>query len=131
MGPRLRWVLLATLVAGAVVVGLFLFEPKEPGRAVRPEPPRVEGAVVRLRVTPAGIEPPEVRVAAHRALTLVVTRTTEQTCATELVVEGAQPERALLPLDRPVTFTLGPHEPGVLRYGCAMGQMVGGALRFD
>jgi hypothetical protein len=134
MSPRLRWILLATLVAGAVVLALFLFEPPEPARSatpVRPPVPRTTGTVVRLRVTPAGIEPPEVRVPAHQPLTLVVTRTTEQTCATELVVEGGQPERVLLPLDRPVTITLSPQQPGVLRYGCAMGQMVSGVLRFD
>jgi hypothetical protein len=131
MGSRLRWILLATLVAGAAALALFLYVPAEPAAVARPIAPRVTGNVVRIRVTPAGLEPSEVRVPAHRSLTLVVTRTTEQTCATELVVEGAQPERALLPLDRPVTFTLAPREPGMLRYGCAMGQMVGGVLRFD
>lgn len=131
MRPRLRWTLLATVVAAAVMVALFLFEPPEPARLGRPAIPRVLGAVVHVRIVPAGIEPPEVRVAAHQPLTLIVTRTTEQTCATELVVEGGQPERALLPLDRPVTFTLTPRQPGVLRYGCAMGQMVSGVLRFE
>jgi hypothetical protein len=134
MPPRLRGTLLATLVAAVVVLGLFLFEPKEPERpagTVRPPVPRVTGTVVRLRVTPGGIEPPEVRVAAGQPLTLEVTRTTEQTCATELVVPGGEPDRVLLPLDRPVTIALTPQQPGVLRYGCAMGQMVGGVLRFE
>jgi len=131
MGPRLRWFLLATLVAGATALALFLYTPAEPAGPPRPAAPRMTGDVVQVRVTPAGLEPAEVHVPAHRPLTLVVTRTTEQTCATELVVEGAQPERALLPLDRPVTFTLAAREPGVLRYGCAMGQMIGGVLRFD
>ena len=134
MPPRLRWTLLATLVAAAVVLALFRFEPPEPERPkspVRPPVPRVTGTLVRLTVTPAGIEPPEVRVAAGQPLTLVVTRTTEQTCATELVVEGGEPDRVLLPLDRPVTITLTPRQPGVLRYGCAMGQMVSGVLRFE
>jgi hypothetical protein len=130
MGSRLRWMLLATLVAGVTVLALFVYIPAEPAAPPRPVE-RVRGDVVRIRVTPAGLEPSEVHVPAHRPLTLVVTRTTEQTCATELVVEGAQPERALLPLDRPVTFTLAPREPGMLRYGCAMGQMIGGVLRFD
>jgi hypothetical protein len=61
MPPRLRWTLIATLVAGAVVLALFLFEPKEPARPagpVRPAVPRVSGTVVRLAVTPSGIEPP-------------------------------------------------------------------------
>jgi hypothetical protein len=131
MGSRLRWMLLATAVAGVTVLALFVYTPAEPTTPARPAAPRVTGDVVRIRVTPAGLEPSEVRVPAHRPLTLVVTRTTEQTCATELVVEGAQPGRALLPLDRPVTFSLPPREPGVLRYGCAMGQMIGGVLRFD
>jgi plastocyanin domain-containing protein len=134
MSPRLRWTLLATLVAGAVVLSLFFLEPKEPARPaapVRPAAPRVTGTEVRLRVTPAGIEPPEVRVAAGQPLTLLVTRTTEQTCATELEVPGGQPERVLLPLDKTVAIALTPQQPGVLRYGCTMGQMIGGVLRFE
>ena len=132
MTPRVRWAFLAVLLAAAAVMALFLVHPGEPGRASGPRPPapRAPHNVVHLSVTPLGFEPPEVRVEANRPLTLVVTRTTDQTCATELVVEG-EPGQTLLPLNQPVTLTLNPRKPGVLRYGCAMGMMVSGVLRVE
>jgi len=132
MTSRVRWLLAAVLLAGAAALGLFLVPGGRPVStpAERPPPPRAPGNVVRLTVTPLGFEPPDVRVEADRPVTLVVTRVTDQTCATELLVEG-EPEQTPLPLNQPVTLTLTPRKPGVLRYGCAMGMMVSGALRVE
>jgi plastocyanin domain-containing protein len=77
-----------------------------------------------ITVTKNGYEPPVVKARAGRPLTLVVTRTTDQTCATELVL----PEEGLnvpLPLGQPVTITFTPKAPGKLRYSCAMRMFFG------
>jgi len=79
---------------------------------------------VKITVTRNGFEPPTVQARAGVPLTLVVTRITDQTCATELVL----PEAGLdvpLPLGQPVTITFTPRTAGKLRYSCAMHMFFG------
>jgi hypothetical protein len=132
MTSRVRWLLVAVLLVGAAALALFLVPSAGPTRisASRPLPPRAPGNVVRLTVTPLGFEPPDVRVEAERPVTLIITRVTDQTCATELVVDG-QPGQTPLPLNQPVTITLLPRKPGIVGYGCTMGRMVSGVLRVE
>jgi plastocyanin domain-containing protein len=82
------------------------------------------GEPVKITVTGKGYEPWRVRAWKGVPLTLVVTRTTDRTCATELVL----PEYGIaekLPLDRPVTITFTPTRAGELRYACAMNMVQG------
>jgi plastocyanin domain-containing protein len=86
-------------------------------------PPR-PGEPVKITVTKNGYEPWRVQARAGVPLTLVVTRTTEQTCATEVVL----PEYGIdvkLPLGEPVTITFTPARTGELRYRCAMNMFQG------
>jgi plastocyanin domain-containing protein len=85
------------------------------------------GRKIELTVTSQGFAPTPVTVKQGEALTLVVTRKTEKTCAKELVIpsEGIH---VALPLDQPVEVHLTPKKTGELRYGCAMQQMIGGVL---
>jgi plastocyanin domain-containing protein len=57
----------------------------------------------------------------------VVTRTTEQTCATELVIPGSN-VRVALPLGVPVSVTFPAPKSGTLRYACGMGMLSGALL---
>jgi len=82
---------------------------------------------IEIRVTARGFEPALVAVAAGRPVTLVVTRRTERTCATEFVLP-ARGIRRELPLDRPVEITFTPESPGDLRYACGM-DMISGIVR--
>lgn len=82
---------------------------------------------VELAVTEAGFEPSRVRVHAGKPVTLVVTRQTDNTCATELVVPDSG-VRVALPLRVPVTVTLVPLKSRTLRFGCGMRMMVSGVL---
>lgn len=84
-------------------------------RARAPAP----GEPVRITVTRNGYEPWRVEAKAGVPLTLVVTRTTDETCATELVLPEYGIDRKL-PLDEPVTITFTPARSGTLRYSCAM-----------
>jgi plastocyanin domain-containing protein len=79
---------------------------------------------VKITVTRNGFEPPTVKARVGQPLTLVVTRTTDVTCATEFVL----PEENLdvpLPLGEPVTITFTPRHAGKLRYSCAMRMIFG------
>ena len=84
---------------------------------------------VELSVTKDGFVPPEVKVHKGESLKLVVTRTVERTCATEIVLEGTGIRREL-PLGRAVEIEFTPAKSGRIQYACAMG-MVGGVLLVD
>jgi plastocyanin domain-containing protein len=74
---------------------------------------------VAITVTEKGFEPEVVTVAAGKPVTLVVTRTTAKTCATDLVMV-ARGIHQPLPLGQAVEITLPPEQPGELTYACAM-----------
>ena len=81
--------------------------------------PRIDGRDTRT------VRPITVKVG--EPLTLVVTRKTEQTCATDIVVKDYG-INAKLPLNTPTVVSFTPTRTGELRYGCAMGQMISGVL---
>jgi plastocyanin domain-containing protein len=125
---RLLLVLGATAFLGAALVALLLWpEPSAPAPRPSPVTQAASDNRVALSVTELGFEPSAVRVHAGRPVTLVVTRQTDNTCATELVVPEAGVKVAL-PLHVPVTVTFLPAKSGTLRYGCGMQMMVSGRL---
>jgi len=100
-----------------------------PKAAPKPKPAaaRVEKGgtrVVALTVTDQGFEPANVKVAAGYPVRLVVTRKTEKTCATELVLADLGISEPL-PLHTPVTVEFTPGESGTLRYACGMDHVSG------
>lgn len=74
---------------------------------------------IAITVTEKGFEPEAVTVEAGKPVTLVVTRTTTQTCATELVMP-AHGINQPLPLGQAVEIVFTPEKPGELTYACAM-----------
>jgi len=82
---------------------------------------------VQLAVTDRGFEPARTEIARGQALTLVVTRKTDQTCAKEIVIPRLS-ERRPLPLNQPVRIEI---PAGVvadtLSYVCGM-NMLGGTI---
>jgi hypothetical protein len=79
---------------------------------------------VEIKVTEKGFEPARVNVVKGEPLKLIVTRTTANTCATEIEIHDAN-ARADLPLDRPVTLTFTPQVDGELKYACSMDMITG------
>ncbi|BDG03658.1 cupredoxin domain-containing protein [Anaeromyxobacter oryzae] len=77
------------------------------------------GEPVRMTVTKNGYEPWRIPARRGEKLVLLVTRTTDQTCATELVIPEAG-VNAPLPLGREVRIELTPEKTGELRFSCAM-----------
>ncbi|WP_223636845.1 cupredoxin domain-containing protein [Corallococcus sp. EGB] len=86
--------------------------------------------VVDLAVTEKGFEPSPVQLKKGEPVKLVVTRKTDLTCATELVMDEYRID-AKLPLDTPVEIAFTPNQSGTLKYGCAMGKMIAGTFIVD
>jgi plastocyanin domain-containing protein len=85
-----------------------------------------EPQVVKLEVTSEGFVPKEVTVKKDVPVRLEVTRQTDRTCATELVMKEKNIHLAL-PLHETVTATFTPDKAGSLRYACGM-DMISGVI---
>ncbi|MFZ5896703.1 MAG: cupredoxin domain-containing protein [Myxococcota bacterium] len=95
--------------------------------ASRPaEPPPTPDANGRLpiRVTQDGFVPARARVKVGQPVTLVVTRTLEKTCATEIVISEYGINKPL-PLNQAVEVTLTPKKPGNIHFACGMDMITG------
>ncbi|HYJ33154.1 MAG TPA: cupredoxin domain-containing protein [Candidatus Binatia bacterium] len=82
---------------------------------------------VKVSVTDAGFVPSELKVKNGVPVVLLVTRTTDETCAKEIVIPDQHIRRAL-PLNQPVAITFTPEKRGAIKYACGM-EMVSGTLR--
>jgi plastocyanin domain-containing protein len=74
---------------------------------------------VKLAVTEKGFVPAVVTVQSGRPFTLLVTRRTDRTCATELVLK-TRGINEKLPLGSTVAIHFNAERPGTLEYSCAM-----------
>ncbi len=92
----------------------------EPTRKVTSKP-------IEMEVTEAGFVPASLEVKAGQPVKLRITRKTDSTCAKDVEVPGHVPTTEL-PLGKPVEIAFTPSKAGTLRYGCSMGQMIGGVL---
>ena len=74
---------------------------------------------VSVTVTEQGFAPAVVNVKAGQPVTMLVKRTTDRTCATELVMKEHNINQPL-PLNQEVEITFTPAKSGDLVYACAM-----------
>ncbi|HEY8208092.1 MAG TPA: cupredoxin domain-containing protein, partial [Myxococcaceae bacterium] len=58
---------------------------------------------------------------------LRITRTTDETCAKDLILPDYNIEKEL-PLNKAVDVEFTPSKAGKLKYGCSMGMMIAGVL---
>jgi plastocyanin domain-containing protein len=117
--------------AGFVALSLLAAacKPKAPP-APPPAPAAAPAAVsprVEVAVTDEGFVPSRIPAKAGAPLTLVITRKTDKTCAREILFAG-QEGKTELPLDKAVEVVYTPKAVGEIKFGCAMGMMVGGVL---
>jgi len=84
------------------------------------------GKTVQMTVTEDGYVPERIEARKGVPLTLVITRKTDRTCATELVVKEYGVNQPL-PLNKPVTVTFTPTRSGQVKYACSM-DMISGTL---
>lgn len=94
--------------------------------------PSEKGSVntIAMAVTEEGFEPANLTLRKGQPVNLVVTRKTDQTCATEIVIDEYN-VHAELPLNQPVSVKFTPTQSGELKYGCGMDKMIGGVLRVE
>lgn len=88
--------------------------------------PQLEAAPARYEITVdnMGFHPGLLSVRQGSPVTLVVTRTTDQTCAREIVIPSLD-IREELPLDQPVEIGLSPDKKGNIRFTCGMNMLTG------
>ena len=85
---------------------------------------------VVMTVTDKGFEPPNIRVRKGELVKLTITRVSDATCATEIIIDG-HVGKTPLPLNKPVVITFTPKKTGQLKYGCAMQKMIGGVITVE
>jgi len=84
---------------------------------------------IEVAVSSDGFVPAEIHVKKGEKVNLVVTRTTERTCATAIVVEDLGVNQDL-PLGKPVTVAIRAEKAGKLRYACPH-DMIAGTIVVD
>ena len=81
---------------------------------------------VEMQVTEDGYVPAKIKANKGEKLRLVVTRTTDRTCAREIVINEAGINTPL-PLDKAVIVEVTPKKSGELKYACGM-DMISGVI---
>lgn len=117
---------LLALVGASGLAGASSGPKTEPASASGRNDKVQEAQVIKLSVTSSGFVPAQVKVKAGRPVKLVITRKTDRTCATEVVIKDYRIRKAL-PLNRAVEIVFTPTKPGTIRYACAM-DMIAGSL---
>ena len=85
---------------------------------------KVATQTVDLTVTEKGFQPSTLDVGAGKAVTLKITRKTDDTCATKIVIASKKIKKDL-PLNKTVTVELGKLEKGEIRFACGMDMITG------
>lgn len=105
---------LAVLVAAALAAPLARAADKAPAKA----------RTVELALTDGGLTPSEVKVAKGEPVHLGLTRKTDRTCMTEVVIQEVGVKQAL-PLNKTVYVDFTPQKAGSFRVLCGMGMEFG------
>jgi plastocyanin domain-containing protein len=82
---------------------------------------------VKVLVTERGYEPAKVTVRAGTPARIIIVRTTDKTCGTEVVFPSLNIKRAL-PLNQPVTIEFTPTASGEIGFVCGMNMLKGSVV---
>lgn len=83
-----------------------------------------------MQVTANGYEPSSLKVKSGTPITLKITRTTQATCAREIVIPS-QKIYVKLPVNQEVVVKLNPLAKGEIKFGCAMDLMISGVIHAE
>lgn len=104
---------------------LGLRQPGAPGAGGGQTAPAASGP--RVIVTEKGFEPSRVEVRAGAPTRITFVRTTEKTCATEVLIPSLNIKRAL-PLNEPVVVEFTPSKGGEISFACGMNMLKGSVV---
>ena len=94
-------------------------------------PPAPAGPVrYEIAVGSAGYTPDRVKAKVGQEVVLVFTRTTDQTCGTEVVIPSENDRTVVLPLNQPTEVRVTPKEKGEIGFTCGM-KMFKGTIEVD
>ena len=105
----------------ALVASLLAFAPA--CKKAKPKAADIKD-VVEVTVDAKGFHPSSIPAKRGRPLTLIFTRVSDDTCATEVVIADEK-IRKDLPLNTSVPLTFIPSKPGDLHFACAMNMVKG------
>lgn len=123
---HMRKAIVTLLALGALAAGCSSSQQSAqttPEAETTPEVPAANNRV-EIAVTEDGFVPASVTVTAGQPVTMVVTRKTDKTCATDLVMKDQNINQAL-PLNQAVEITFTPTQKGELAYACGMDMIKG------
>lgn len=117
---------LGLVVALAAGCGGAEKAPETATTAETPAPAPAAGAtnVVEMTVDGSGFHPDRIAAKAGEPITLAITRTTDETCGTEIVI-ASMGVNTKLPLNERVEVTVTPGEKGEIAFACGMDMMKG------
>ena len=119
---------LGTALAGALVLVAYPALAAETSHSTS-HGKHIAAQVVEIAVTGQGFVPAAAKVKAGLPVKLVVTRKTERTCATEIVIKEYGVNRPL-PIGEAVEVSFTPKKAGPVRYSCGM-DMIAGVLTVE
>lgn len=120
--PLMSAIVAAALAAAACKKNETAPPPRTPSEVTAPADGRVA-----VTVDGEGYHPATIRAAAGRPLTLVFTRTTDETCGQQVVFPSMNLRRDL-PLNRPVEVTLTAPATGSVGFTCGMNMYQGSVV---
>lgn len=104
------------LMIFSIVLGSIVFaEPKNSNKTPQ---------VIQVQVTEKGFEPAEIHVKNGSHVILKVTRKTDATCATDVVIKERKINQEL-PLNKEVVVDVGVVKSGETKFACSMDMIVG------
>jgi plastocyanin domain-containing protein len=122
------------MLTSRVLMSLFVLgaagncaSPPAPAPAAASPAAAAPGTRVEVKVTDEGFVPSRIPAKKGVPITLVITRQAAKTCATEIRFDG-DPGSTDLPVGKTVEVTFTPPRTGEIKFGCAMGMMIGGVL---
>jgi hypothetical protein len=109
-----------------VTKGSFALRAERERLGLRPSAtaPQAPGGATRIVVSEQGFSPSRVQIPANRATHITFVRTSDKTCATEIVVPSLNIKRAL-PLNQPVDVEIPAQKRGELEFACGMNMFKG------
>lgn len=118
--------------------------PPAPAPPLSPEPAKLaetapaapaapgKAGEIEVIVNEDGFVPERIPAKAGQPIVLAITRKAERTCATEIMFAGDPDKKKTdLPLNQRVLVSYTPTKSGEVKFGCAMGMMIGGVLTVE